>query len=132
QLNSYETALLKCAAHDIGTGQWTSLTQISADAIGLPIEKVKFELGDSALPFGPVAGGSNTTATVGSAIANAAEDLKKKLGEIGADPNRSETLGDAIKRAGMKSIDADGKFEFEENEKIGFQSFGAQFCEVRI
>ena len=54
QLNADGTALVKCAAHDLGTGQYTVLTQISADAIGLPVEKVKFVLGDSDLPFGPV------------------------------------------------------------------------------
>ena len=132
QLKTDGTALVRCAAHDLGTGQWTSLTQISADAIGLPVEKVKFELGDSSLPLGPVAGGSQTTATVGSAIANAADELKKKLNEIGADPSKPETFRQAIQRAGMASVEADGKFEFKENEKIGFQSFGAQFCEVKI
>jgi xanthine dehydrogenase YagR molybdenum-binding subunit len=132
QLNADGTALVRCAAHDLGTGQYTSLTQISADAIGLPVEKVKFELGDSSLPLGPVAGGSQTTATVGSAIANAAEDLKKKLAWIGADPNKPATFGDAIHRAGINSIEGNGKFEFKESEKMGFQSFGAQFCEVKI
>jgi xanthine dehydrogenase YagR molybdenum-binding subunit len=132
RLNADGTALVRCAAHDLGTGQYTSLTQISADAIGLPVEKVKFELGDSSLPFGPVAGGSRTTATVASAIANAADDLKKKLGELGADPNKSDTFGDAMKRAGMKLIQGDGRFEFKENENMAFQSFGAQFCEVKI
>ena len=132
ELNADGMAFVRCAAHDLGTGQYTSLTQISADAIGLPVEKVKFELGDSNLPFGPVAGGSRTTATVGSAIANAAENLKNKLAEIGADRNKPETFSDAIKRAGMKSIQAAGKFEFKENEKMDFQSFGAQFCEVKI
>ena len=132
QLNADGTAVAKSAAHDLGTGQWTSLAQITADAIGLPFEKVKFELGDSALPFGPVAGGSNTTATVGSAIADAAENLKKKLVDLGADAGKPETFADALHRAGMKSLEADGKFEHEENEKLGFQSFGAHFCEVKI
>ena len=132
QLNADGTAVAKSAAHDLGTGQWTTLTQITADAIGLPIDKVKFELGDSALPFGPVAGGSNTTATVGSAIANAAENLKKKLVDLGADANKPETFADALRRKGLKSLEADGKFEGEENEKLGFQSFGAHFCEVKI
>jgi xanthine dehydrogenase YagR molybdenum-binding subunit len=132
QLKADGTALVRCAAHDLGTGQYTSLTQISADAIGLPIEKVKFELGDSNLPFGPVAGGSQTTATVGSAIALAAQDLKKKLADLGADINKPDSFRDAFKRAGTNSIEADGKFKHEENEKLGFESFGAHFCEVKI
>jgi xanthine dehydrogenase YagR molybdenum-binding subunit len=133
QLNSDGTALVRCAAHDLGTGAYTALTQISADAIGLPFGKVKFELGNSDLPFGPVAGGSNTTGTVGSAIADAAQNLKKKLGDLaGANAKSSDSPGEILKRAGVNSIEADGKFESEENEKLGFQSFGAHFCEVKV
>ena len=133
KLNSDGTALVHCAAHDLGTGAYTALTQISADAIGLPVEKVKFELGDSDLPFGPVAGGSNTTGTVGSAVADAAKNLKKKLADLaGANAKSSDSPGEILKRAGINSIEADGKFESEENEKLGFQSFGAHFCEVKV
>ena len=132
QLNVDGSAVVRCATHDLGTGQYTSLTQISADAIGITPEKVKFELGDSNLPFGPVAGGSQTTGTVGSAIAAAAENLHKKLADLGANPKKPDSFGQALQRAGVKSIEADGKFEFEENEKLGFQSFGAHFCEVKI
>jgi xanthine dehydrogenase YagR molybdenum-binding subunit len=132
QLNADGTALVSCAAHDLGTGQYTVLTQISADAIGLPIEKVKFVLGDSDLPFGPVAGGSQTTGTVGSGIARAAEGLKKKLSDLGGDPAKPDSFGQALNRAGMKMLEAEGKFEFKENEKLAFQSWGAHFCEVKI
>jgi xanthine dehydrogenase YagR molybdenum-binding subunit len=132
QFDANGSAIVRCAAHDLGTGQYTSLTQISADAIGVAPEKVKFELGNSDLPFGPVAAGSRTTATVGSAIALAARDLKKKLVDLGAEANKANTFGEALKRKGMDSIEGIGKFEFEENEKISFQSFGAHFCEVKI
>ena len=132
QFKADGTAIARCAAHDLGTGQWTSLAQISADAIGIPVEKVKFELGDSALPFGPPAGGSNTTATVGSAIADAAANLKKKLADLGANPDKPESFAEMLKSKGMSSLEADGKFDFKESNKVGFQSFGAQFCEVKI
>src|SRR5436190_11170787 len=132
QFNADGAAIARCAAHDLGTGQWTSLTQISADAIGLPVEKVKFVLGDSDLPFGPVAGGSQTTGTVGSGIARAAEDLKKKLSDLGADPARPDSFGQALNRVGMRMLEAEGKFEFKEDEKLAFQSWGAHFCEVKI
>src|SRR5438874_8295062 len=130
--NAEGTALVRCAAHDLGTGQYTSLTQIAADAIGIPTSKVKMELGDSDLPFGPVAGGSQTTATAGSAIVDAAKNLKKKFADIGADPNQAETFSDALRRSAMQSVGADGKFKHEENSKMAFQSFGAHFCEVKI
>src|SRR5436309_1977926 len=112
QFKADGTAIAKCAAHDLGTGQWTSLTQISADAIGVPVERVKFELGDSDLPFGPVAGGSQTTATVGSGIALAAADLKKKLVDLGADANKPETYAEALKIKEMDSIEGDGLVKY--------------------
>lgn len=155
------TAIVRCAAHDIGTGAYTVLTQISAEALGIPVEHVTFELGDSNLPFGPVAGGSNTTATVGSAIYSAAADLHKKLTKLamadkqsplhGVDadkivaagagrfaaqdePEKSDAFTDILQRAGKESLD--GKGEFGKSKLVkpshAFQSFGAQFCEVQI
>ncbi len=77
------SVVVKCATHDIGTGAYTAFTQISAEAFGVPFGKVSFELGDSDLPFGPVAGGSNSTATVGSAIYEAARSLHDNLAASG-------------------------------------------------
>src|SRR5262245_20500598 len=56
------------ATADIGTGTYTIMTQIAAETLGLPIEKVTFELGDSSLPQAPVEGGSFTAASVGTAV----------------------------------------------------------------
>jgi len=67
------------AASDIGTGTWTILTQIAADALGVPIEAVSLQIGDSALPSSPVEGGSWTAASNGSAIQAACEALKRTL-----------------------------------------------------
>src|SRR5436190_10235622 len=92
QLNIDGSAVARCATHDLGTGAYTAFTQISADALGVPVEKVKFELGSSDFPFGPVAGGSQSTATVGSAIIDAAQNLRKKLVDLGADPNKPKSF----------------------------------------
>lgn len=159
QLSADGSAIVRCATHDLGTGAYTAFTQISADALGVPIEKVKFELGNSDYPMGPVAGGSNSTATVGSAIVDAAQKLHEKLAKLAVaharsplfkldpakiamfDPGRlatqsdakeSDTFSDIMKRASLKTIDADGATKGEKNDKVGFQSFGAQFCEVKI
>src|SRR5262249_54950176 len=43
------TATVRCATHDLGTGAYTAMSQISADAIGIPVEAIRFELGDSNL-----------------------------------------------------------------------------------
>jgi len=66
------SAEVRSATADIGPGTYTVMTQIAADALGLPVDKVKFELGDSRLPEAPVEGGSMTVASVGSAVHDAA------------------------------------------------------------
>jgi xanthine dehydrogenase YagR molybdenum-binding subunit len=67
------------ATADIGTGTYTILTQIAADALGLPMHRVEVKIGDSRLPKAFVEGGSATAASAGSAIVKACEALKEKL-----------------------------------------------------
>ncbi|MNM32098.1 Xanthine dehydrogenase molybdenum-binding subunit [compost metagenome] len=71
--------LVSSAATDIGTGTYTVMATIAAEALGLPLEMVAFQLGDSTLPVAPVEGGSSHVATVGSAVQGACEKLKKSL-----------------------------------------------------
>jgi len=61
-------AEIECATQDIGTGTYTVMTQVAADALGLPIDKIKVKLGDSSYPKGANSGGSQVTASVGPAI----------------------------------------------------------------
>jgi len=74
--------IVSSAASDIGTGTYTVMSQIAAAAMGLPLEKVTFRLGDSTLPFAPVEGGSSHVATVGSAVEGVCEKLQKKLWKL--------------------------------------------------
>ncbi|MEJ7658532.1 MAG: molybdopterin cofactor-binding domain-containing protein [Hymenobacter sp.] len=62
------TAVVRCATSDMGPGTYTAATQVAADALGLPIGRVRFELGDSTLPSAKEHGGSTTLASVGSAV----------------------------------------------------------------
>jgi len=122
----------------------------------VPFEKVTFELGDSDFPFGPVAGGSNSTGTVGTAIHEAALLLHQALAELAVkdsksplynlqpndiamvapgriglknDAARSDNYGEILKRAGKDSIEVESELkEPEENEQLAFQSWGAHFC----
>ena len=81
-------AVVTVAAHDLGTGTYTILTQIAAESLGLPLEAVKVEIGDSSYPQAPVAGGSQTAASVGSAVKAACDKVKKDLVERAtADPS---------------------------------------------
>ena len=68
-------------ARDIGTGAWTVLTQIAADALEVQPEFVEVQIGDSALPPAMGAGGSMGTASWGSAIFEAAHGLRALLHE---------------------------------------------------
>ena len=153
-------ATVQCATHDLGTGAYTAFTQISSEQLGVPFEKVTFELGKSDYPFGPVAGGSNSTGTVGTAIHEAAGLLHRALAELATrqtgsplqgispndigmvapgrigskkDANKSDSSTDILRRAGRESITVETKErEPEENGKLAFQSWGAHFCEVKI
>lgn len=72
-------AVAVCCTQDIGTGTYTVMAQIMADALGLPIEKVEIKLGDSIYPQGPGSGGSQTMATTGPAVRAAALFAKSKI-----------------------------------------------------
>lgn len=71
--------VVSSAASDIGTGTYTVMAMIAAEAMGLPLERVTFQLGDSTLPAAPVEGGSSHVATVGSAVAGACDKLRLTL-----------------------------------------------------
>lgn len=72
-------AEILCATQDIGTGTYTIMAQIAADALGLPIDRVKVKLGDSDFPKGANSGGSQVTASVGPAIRAAALGVVAKV-----------------------------------------------------
>jgi xanthine dehydrogenase YagR molybdenum-binding subunit len=104
-------------AADIGTGARTVLTQIAADALGVGVEAVDMQIGDSALPPGPVAGGSAGTASWGSAVAGACRALSR-----------------ALEEGGEKDFEAryDTAKDLEARGDYARHAFGAQFAEVRV
>ena len=109
------------AASDIGTGAWTALTQIAADALEVPPERVQLEIGDSALPQAGGAGGSSGTASWGWAIMEAARKLRARL---------RDEYGGVVPAEGL---DATGTFEANpEAQQFSMHAFGAQFAEVRV
>ena len=92
------TCVVSCAAHDLGTGAYTVLGQVAADVLGVPDELVRVHLGDSTLPSGPVAGGSITTGSSGSAVHMAALAVRDRLLEAaaGGDPSGYRLLGGQV------------------------------------
>jgi xanthine dehydrogenase YagR molybdenum-binding subunit len=147
------------ATHDLGTGMYTILTQIAADALGVQIDNITVRIGDSALPPAPVAGGSQSTASVAPAVFAAANDIRAQAislavaagssplhglaagdvevrdGRLWArgDASRSMAWGDAVRLSGAAALEATHSTEGGEAEKkYSLHSFGAHFCEVRF
>ncbi|WP_027529286.1 xanthine dehydrogenase family protein molybdopterin-binding subunit [Bradyrhizobium sp. WSM3983] len=70
---------VEIAGHEIGTGAYTILAQTAAERLGVPLEKVAVFVGDSDLPPGPVAGGSNSTASTCSAVMMVCDQIRQRL-----------------------------------------------------
>jgi xanthine dehydrogenase YagR molybdenum-binding subunit len=147
------------ATEDIGTGTYTIMTQIAADMLGLPIEKVTFNLGDSTLPNAPVEGGSFTALTVGSAVKAVCDKLRTKLfllardmenslfagmelqdiifadGNICSvtDPTRAVSFRDAMRHGRVERLEEESSAKrSEEAEKYAHWAHSAVFTEVKV
>src|SRR6266404_9844616 len=79
QLRDDGTARVACATQDIGTGMYTILAQLASQRTGVPLGKVEVALGDTALPEGPLSGGSMATASVVPAVFAAADNAIASL-----------------------------------------------------
>jgi xanthine dehydrogenase YagR molybdenum-binding subunit len=81
------------AAHDIGTGTYTILAQITGDVLGLAPDQIDVALGDTVLPRSPAAGGSTTAPSVGSATQLAASEARRALTVMAIEDRRSPLFG---------------------------------------
>lgn len=159
RLNADATAVVQCAAQEMGMGTATVQTQHAAERLGLPMAKVRFEYGDTNLPQAPVAGGSNQTVSVALAVQEACEKLQRELLNL-AKKDKHSPLADShfddvracdsglFRRDKRETgetyvaILARLKQEFVEAEaqsgqpfelmKYSMGSYGAQFCEIRV
>jgi len=140
----------------MGMGTATVQAQAGADRLGLAVENVTFEYGDTLLPPGTIAGGSSQTASIAAAVSAACAklvaDLLKRAamrrrwrafgGRGGGARRRArarrcgtgfETYTSILSRAGLEEIsaeaDAPAPMEFSQ---YSMHSYGAQFCEVRV
>ncbi|TYQ03506.1 UNVERIFIED_ORG: xanthine dehydrogenase YagR molybdenum-binding subunit [Gordonia westfalica J30] len=103
-------------AADIGTGTWTTLTQIAADALGCPADAVVVQIGDTDLPPASVAGGSSGITSWGTAIVAAAKAFREEYGE-------SPAAGAHTTAEAPENPDAD---------KYTMASHGAHFVEAAV
>ncbi|MFG2925656.1 xanthine dehydrogenase family protein molybdopterin-binding subunit [Streptomyces sp. NPDC048305] len=155
------SAYVVSAATDIGTGTYTVMTQLAAELLGLEINKVRFDLGDSDMPYAPQAGGSGLTGALANAVHTAcgnlirefldvvSEDDKSPLRGASPDdvtvtdgrlhrisaPDQGEAYTDILARHGLEELSADGRSTPPDPQTIGMATagaFGAKFVEVRI
>jgi len=129
RINADGTAVVASATSDMGPGTSTSMIQIAADALGLPTNRVTFQLGDSTLPTAPMHSGSKTLASVGSAVFTACNALRDSVvrtavvdpasplygvppeavtvaaGSLAGPVGRAETYQDILRRRGRDSMD---------------------------
>jgi xanthine dehydrogenase YagR molybdenum-binding subunit len=124
-------ALVQTASQDIGTGTYTIMTQIAADALGLPMERVRVEIGDSRMPPSPVSGGSMTAASTGSAIDAVCREARRQLAAHGAADDAS--LAAFLQRQpdrtfAVRADSAPGG----DSRDYSMHAFGAVFAEVRV
>lgn len=145
------------AVHDMGMGTATAQVQHLAARLGLPLEHVTFEYGDSRLPRGVIAGGSTQTASIGGAIIAATEVFMEELIKLAgndsplaglslseveardgglshvSDSSRFESYQSILQRAGREELVCEAEAPAPaEMEAFSMHSYGAQFCEVRV
>ena len=145
---------------DLGTGTYTILTQIAADTLGLPMEGVTTKLGDTKLPEAPVAGGSWTAASSGTAVMKACRDIAEQVftlarrmedsplanvdfervafadGRIAVagEPTRGVALVDVLRAAGVEKLEATAEAGPDKDFNAAYEAYthSAIFAEVKI
>ncbi len=153
------SVVVQSATQDLGTGTYTVMAQLAADALRLPLYRVRFELGDSAFPNTPISGGSQSAASVGSAVLAAAEAARQRLFalvvgsrqpgfadvspddleladgfiRVRAAPYRRIPVAALAARDPNNRLVVTGSAAPDENARqYSMHSFGAQFAEVRV
>ncbi|EFL27747.1 aldehyde oxidase and xanthine dehydrogenase [Streptomyces himastatinicus ATCC 53653] len=159
RLDADGTALVETAASDMGPGTYTSQTQVAADALGLTMRTVTLRLGDSLYPPTPPHGGSQTMASVGSAVLDGCDKVRRQAIELavedresplyGADaddvvvrggrlhvkgnPGRGETYRSLLTRNDRTHVEAGGSYAgASKPERHSFYAYNATFAEVAV
>ena len=106
RMGSDGRATVVTAMQDIGTGSRTAMAQIAAEELGLPLESVRVELGDSAKgPWASISAGSSTIPSMGPAVRSAAADTARQIVEIAAQRYHLEESALSLKDGNVVSSD---------------------------
>ena len=87
------TAVVQIAAHDLGTGAYTAVALTVADRLGLPVQHVAVQLGDTDLPAAGLAAGSSHTASICNAVAKACEAVRDRIAHAASASNQGPFAG---------------------------------------
>jgi xanthine dehydrogenase YagR molybdenum-binding subunit len=150
EINPDGSVVVRCGTQDIGVGTKTIVAMITAETLGIPLELVKAEIGDSNYPFSGGSGGSTTAPAVSPAIrvtaGMALDALKAKVAPgLGVEPaalvasngriqvkdasSKGLTWKDACKQLGMEPVAVDGQWE---RGLSASGTSGVQFAEVEV
>jgi len=151
--------IVESAASDMGPGTYTAMTQVASDALGIPPERVRFVLGDSTFPSAPSHGGSQTMASIGSAVHMAClvaraqpcelatsdaqsplrgahhDDIAAADGRLflRADPSRGESYQVILARHGLEVLEwTEMTRPGDDRHQYSMHAFGALFAEVAV
>jgi xanthine dehydrogenase YagR molybdenum-binding subunit len=160
QLRDDGSVRIACGTQDIGTGTYTILAQLASQKTGVPIDKVEVELGDTALPDGPISGGSLATSSVIPAVFKAADqaitsmlivaistpgspflgkspdDLARENGRIFVKAEgvaKGVPFENVLRQANARFVSGAGSSEqtaFAPHPKFSMHSYGCHFVEV--
>ncbi|RZS36434.1 xanthine dehydrogenase molybdenum binding subunit apoprotein [Herbihabitans rhizosphaerae] len=159
-LHADGTVLVQMGTQDIGTGTYTIIGQVAADAVGVTVDRVTAEIADTDLPPAPPSIGSFTAQTVSGTVTNAGNALRDKVINVAVadeqsplygaapeqvivhngrmrlrdDPARGETYAELLRRNGLPAVDAIGQHNppgIGEGTH-GRYAFGVDFAEVRV
>ncbi|MEV6446515.1 xanthine dehydrogenase family protein molybdopterin-binding subunit [Amycolatopsis sp. NPDC051716] len=158
RLNADGTALVQSATSDMGPGTYTSMPQVAADALGLTMDTVRFRLGDSLMPPTPPHGGSMTMASVGSAVQDGCDKVRRQAITLAVgdprsplhgvdpgdvivrngrlllknDPTRADTYRDVLARNHRDHLEVIGSWAPAEENRFSMYGYGAVFAEVAV
>lgn len=153
------SVLAQSATQEIGQGAITSLSQVVAETLALPLDRIRLEIGDTTLPFGAFSAGSSTSLSVGSALQLASQNLGRELARIArvdkasplyqcalndivfthgvlrhrVESARVEAATELLRRNGRDRVEAKGVAgrTFGKSKWARF-AFGAQFVRVAV
>ena len=151
--------LVASGTQEIGTGNYTVLTQVAADVLRVPATMIDARLGDTRLPPAPISAGSMSTASIAPAVRAAAEDVRRKMIALAvgdaksplhaaslddvdfqegkvvhkSQPSKAEAFSAILRRHGNQPLEATASTKpLIDSTETPCHSFGAIFAEVAV